>query len=175
MLRPQYWLVALLLLAPLLFTSTAQASTQASKVQAEWVYSLIPYITWSSSTKVDITICLVGQTSIFYDLTDIVAKNNNAHSTIKIQRKGSDDQLSQCKIAYIGLSERKNYTNFLNRLDDSPILTISSINNFAENGGMIELHTSDNGISLKINTMSAHKSSIIVDSDLLGFADVISN
>lgn len=160
----------------------AYALTADNEVKAGWIYALIPYIKWNDNAlnPNKITICTLGRDSVIPALTDLIpkeqAKDKKEGRKIKyitLEPRGSDNPMMGCHILYISVTEQSNYINILKSIEGKTILTLSSIKNFANRGGMIELAIKNDGVSLRINLGMTRKSNIVIDSDLLGFAEVL--
>ncbi|MBL0318241.1 MAG: YfiR family protein [Alphaproteobacteria bacterium] len=160
----------------------ANAQTADNEVKAGWIYALIPYIKWNdkSLNPNQITICTLGKDSVIPALTDLIPKEQakdkkegRKSKQVTVEPRGADNTMVGCHMLYISAAEQSNYANILKNSEGKTVLTISGIKNFADRGGMIELAVKNDGINLRINLKPAAKSNIVIDSDLLAFADVL--
>lgn len=158
--------------------NTAYAQTDESAIKAEWVYTLIPYIRWINRPYKELTICTIGREPVHTRLEEIVrreearAKEEKAKMppTIYVEKKSFASDFKNCHMLYVSVSENNKLSDILGKVEDKQILTVSSLNNFADNGGIIEFVISTDGVVVRINEKPAEKEKIVIDSDLLGFA-----
>ena len=163
-----------------LFPIFAYGQGDESKVKAQWIHTIIPYIKWENKTFSGLTICTLGQDRVGSNLIDIISKEiaapkqKGSHMIhLNVHEESAKSDFQNCHVLYISMSERDNINNLLEKLHEKPILTISSISGFSDKGGMIEFVIKDDGVVLRINQRPTVESHIIIDSDLLGFAQTI--
>lgn len=145
-----------------------------NEAKAKWIYTLIPYISWSNKSHNNVKICTIGREPIYDYLGNIVKLQNNKDlKDLIVERKSATSSFTDCHILYIGLTEQANLESILAKIENKHILTISSIENFAERGGIIEFFIKNDGLVIRINEKPAKRERITIDSDLLGFAETI--
>lgn len=79
-------------------------------------------------------------------------------------------ELNSCHVVFIGDSEQRRFVSIIKALGDSPALTISDIEDFAEKGGCIGLRYRENKIVFEVNLASAQKSKLRLPGQLLNLA-----
>jgi|GEM_PF-5858841 len=159
-------------------SGTVYAQTDESAIKAEWVYTLIPYIRWIERPHKELTICTIGREPVHSRLEEIVrreelrAKEEKAKMppVIHIEKKNYESDFKDCHMLYVSTSENNKLSNILEKVEGKQILTVSSLNDFADKGGIIEFVISSDGVVVRINEKPAEKEKIVIDSDLLGFA-----
>jgi hypothetical protein len=165
------YLMLTALVATLCLSRISYAQTDASKVKALWVHTLISYIKWGddedNSNK---TICTRGLDRTYNFLKEIQEEKKTSYNFIEI---GSNADLQQCNFLYIATSEINNISSILSGSESKKIVTVSDIKGFAQDGGMIELSHNEGVVKLKINVKVAKQSGIIINSDLLAVSEVI--
>lgn len=145
------------------------AQIAEDRVKAMWVYTLIPYITWPDAGK-PATICTRGLDSVHDALIEI---KDEKKSDVNIKEIGSQPINGECQLLYIANSEESNLSGILKQTQGKPILTVSSLYNFAGSEGIVEFIRSGNGVKLRINITNAKEAGLVINSDLLGVSEVV--
>lgn len=151
---------------------SANAQTaEESELKSQWVEALIPYVSWPEKKTENIALCMLGRDRVF----DYLEKLANQDQSLKLTiiRKSVKSSLDDCNIVYVGTSEREVVRDTLARMRNKNIISISSIADFAQEGGVIEFVTESNNVTLVVNASAAEREKITLDSDLLAFVKVI--
>lgn len=83
-------------------------------------------------------------------------------------------EIAECDALFISQSEKDRLSRILARCQQRPMLTVSDISNFAEQGGMVEMVTQDTKIRLRINVEAARDARLTISSKLLRPAQIVS-
>ena len=89
---------------------------------------------------------------------------------MKIRRYAESLDPSQCHVLYIATSERERLADILHEVRELPILTVSEIQGFSHEGGIIELLRDGERIRFKIDLGVAHRAGLELSSRLLNLA-----
>ena len=81
--------------------------------------------------------------------------------------------MDDCQILFISGSERGNLRAILSTLKNQTILTVSDIDHFANQGGMIGLVLTGNNVTFEINLDAVRQSELWFSSQLLKLARII--
>jgi hypothetical protein len=85
-----------------------------------------------------------------------------------------DDKLTQCNILFVHKSIPNNIIkNNYYRLISNNVLTIGEKNNFAKEGGIIELNSTKEKIDIKINTKTAAETKLNINANLIELASSV--
>jgi hypothetical protein len=156
----------------------AELTIDENKIKAGFVYRFILFTKWPAqqvngaifSGKKEHTIGILGN-DIFADLfSQVEGKPVHGNKILTIKRFVSFvDSNSQpdCEVLFIDRSEEKNLKKILLKLGNSPVLTVSDIDNFCEKGGMINLLTVNQRVRFKVNLSKVKKSGLSLSSDFL--------
>lgn len=161
-------IIFIMLLAPMEANTSAYNDTQ---IKAAYLINLIKFIDWPNNTSINdnIRICIIGDNLFKTIETDFEKSNISGKNIILINQK-QDSQLHSCSIVYISESEKSGFDSLLNSLQHYPVLTISDINKFAQNGGMIGFINYNGTIRLEINAKKLSESNFTIDKQLLDIA-----
>lgn len=159
--------VAVFLILPHSYVKAA--TLPDDKEIADIVLSLVQYIKWKDRNYNVINFCTIGLDTV----GDIVHRKGNEN--FNVIKNPKDTSLPACHVLYVSASEAKHADEMLWKVKDLPVVPISLIKGFAKMGGIIELVVEVNKLSFKINVTSAKKANVIIKSDLLGIANIISS
>jgi len=152
-------------------------------VKAAYLYNFIKFISWPSIESASTTdnqinkasvfnLCLLGEDPSYKKLSLLDKRPIHGHTlTIKSIPKFSPSD--DCKVLYIGASEERFLNNILPRIHSTPILTLSSIPNFANLGGTIGFITLGNVVRFNINLKQAEATQLSISSKLLELANKV--
>jgi hypothetical protein len=81
--------------------------------------------------------------------------------------------LDQCQIVFINSSEKARLPELLEKLKASRALTVSEIDGFAQEGGIINFVSEHNKVRFEINPDAARRLGLNISSELLKLAKVV--
>jgi YfiR/HmsC-like len=93
---------------------------------------------------------------------------------VKRMKWGTDlKDLKECKILFVGASERVHIDELVQIVKGLPILTVGETPGFAEHGGVIRLVLEDNRVRFEVNVDAARQAGLTISSRLLTLARII--
>lgn len=123
------------------------ASASLTDVQAKLVIIntfVGQYTRWPGRYSLDrnhqVTICSVGRDEVATQL-NMLEQASTEKLQVKVKKQIALSELNHCHVLYIAESEKISFSSWLNRAKNYPLLTISSIRHFVEEGGMVGLET----------------------------------
>jgi len=162
----------------------AQASDSSDSseylIKAGFIYNFAKFVEWPSAafTQPDspIVIGILG-TDPFGNLIDRIIENKKIGArglVVKRLKWGTDlKDLKECKILFVGASEKAHLDDLVQIVKSLPILTVGETPGFAERGGVIRFVLEDNRVRLEINVEAAHQADLTISSRLLTLARII--
>ncbi|MGA8810893.1 MAG: YfiR family protein [Thermoanaerobaculia bacterium] len=175
--RKLLWRRSLLLTAGLCVARISAAATGVEyQVKAAFIYKFATYIRWPAG--VDATtpfvIGILGKDPFGPALNDVVRSENVQGRAILVKTIGRVEDALHCDLVFVSTSERGNLQQILSVLRRAPILTVSDLDQFAEQGGMIGLVTTeDNHIRFNINKAVLEQQGLRASSQLLHLAHIV--
>lgn len=173
---PCRFLLALILF---IFSSQLFAASQTTeyKVKAAMIFKVLKFVNWPNEKNwnddLKMDICILGLDPFGSAIDAINGKKIRNH-TIRVRRfEQMDESIVFCQVLYISTSMRMKLQEIFEILQGRNILTISDMDQFAHEGGIIELVVSANKIGFIINQLSIEKSNLHIASTLLSLASVI--
>jgi hypothetical protein len=146
------------------------------EIKAAYLYNFINYIDWPENTFPGpggtITIGVVGQNPLGTALEVLNGKQVKGRTVVLKPILDAKD-LDQCQIVFINSSEKARLPELLQKLKDSRALTVSEIDGFAQQGGIINFISEHNKVRFEINPDAARRLGLNISSELLKLAKVV--
>ena len=145
-------------------------------VKAAFIYNFAKFVEWpaeSSAKEGPFVIGILGQDPFRGALDEVVSGKTVRDKKITVKRFSRIEDAMSSRILFIGNSEKESIAQIIKRLDGAPVLTVSDLRQFAEQGGMIELVIDQNRVRFIINTAAAEQSGLKPSSQLLKLARIV--
>lgn len=168
-------IIILLLSGGMLFPATALfaiAPAPADKIKAAYIYQFTQFVTWQDppvSADVPFTICVLGKEPIGSELEPL-NRRRLGRGLISVSYPQTLRDTGACNILYIAETEQRQFQSILKYLHNKPVLTVSSIPDFAARGGIIGFVTVDKRVRLEINRAAARNANIKLSAKLMEVA-----
>jgi hypothetical protein len=148
------------------------------QIKAVFLHNFASFISWPTAMQEGVhkafQFCILGDNPFAKDLDTIVMRANKDHGLQRQVRYLEQAQdMETCHILYVAASEAPRQHVIINYAANYPLLTISSIEGFARQGGMIEFYTKANKVRFFINLPVLRRAGLRADANLLRLADVI--
>jgi len=154
----------------------AQTGTQHEyELKAGVLFHIIEYVEWpkdaQSNTPPAIQIGLLGQIP-FADALEVLNGKIVQGRELVVKRLTDLQAATSCQVVFIGASEKSRVPEIMAEVKNQPVLTVSEIDGFAENGGMVNLIAGPNRIIMEINWEVTNRARLSMSSQLLKLAKV---
>jgi hypothetical protein len=173
------WRCSLMLAAGLGVAQLCNAAAAPEyRVKAAFIYKFATYIRWPASVGVEantpFVIGVIGQDPFGPSLSDVVRGQRVQGRVILIRNVGRLEEALRCDLLFVSSSERGKLQQLFVALRGAPVLTIGDMDQFAEQGGMIGLVTTeDNHIRFDINKAAIERAGLKASSQLLHLARIV--
>ncbi|MGB1540012.1 MAG: YfiR family protein [Rickettsiales bacterium] len=139
-----------------------------AQVKAGYIYNFMKFVDWPPEYLTQtFNLCVLGSNP-FGKVLDRFTGKSIRNRPIRVVIDVPLAQTRYCHVVFVSRSESGRLTNALLRLRQTPILTISDIEGFANKGGVIELFTTGGGdVAFRISQKSAQEVGLRVSSKLL--------
>jgi len=177
--RRMLWRGSFLMAAGLFIARIGVAATGAEyQVKAAFIYKFATYVRWPATTGVDVNtpfvIGVLGKDPFGSALSEVVRGQSVQGRVIVIRNIGRPEEALRCDLVFVSSSERSNLQQILAALRGVPVLTVSDVDQFAEQGGMIGLVTTeDDHIRFSINKAAIERPGLRASSQLLQLARIV--
>jgi len=167
--------------APEAFAQAADLSDSSEYlIKAGFIYNFAKFVDWPATAFAQpdspIVIGILG-IDPFGPLIDQVVQNKKIGArsfVVKRLKWGTDlKELRDCKILFVGESEKAHIDELVQIVKTLPILTVGETPGFAERGGVIRFVLEDNRVRFEINVEAAHQADLTISSRLLTLARII--
>jgi hypothetical protein len=153
--------------------STAGAS--ASELKAAFVLNFVRFTDWPPEVthrNGPIVVCVMDA-DVAGALQQIIKGRTANNREIQSRWTRKDVDLRGCHAAYITGLDAKRSSEVITMLQDSPVLTISDDDQFAEHGGMANLFIEHDNIGIAVNMAAVQRARLQVSSKLLSLARIV--
>ena len=149
-------------------------------IKAGFIFNFAKFVEWPSNafTQPDspIVIGILG-TDPFGTIIDKTVQDKKIGTrgfVVKRLKWGTDlKELKECKILFVGASERAHIDELVQIVRGLHILTVGETPGFAERGGVIRFVLEDNRVRFEVNVVAAQQADLTISSRLLTLARII--
>lgn len=143
------------------------------QIKSAYVLNFANFVEWPDGTVWEngkANLCVVGNNVLGGELFALEGRKAGGRELHVLQRTGAEENWAACHLVFIGESARRSASAIIRTLENSPILTISDMTDFAEMGGSIGLLYRKNKIAFEVNLASTKKSNLHLPGKLLNLA-----
>jgi hypothetical protein len=170
--------LAVLVVALAFFVTTGLLAQQPKpseyQVKATYLYNFGRFVKWPgklSAGKGDsFSVCVLGQDPFGSILDSTLAGETLDGKPVVLRRISKPQDAGECRILFISSKEEKRLSEIFTALDESGVLTVSDMPNFARRGGMIQFVLEGERVRFEINLASAESARLVLSSELLKVA-----
>ena len=144
------------------------------QLKAAFLYNFAKFIDWPpevlADDKASFVIGVLGNNPFGNNLEQIVAGKKINARPIVIQVLQNATEAGHCQILFISSSEKKRFTEIIQILHGTAVLTVSETDQFIESGGMVNFVPDASKIRFQINNEAAKAAGLKISSKLLSLA-----
>jgi len=150
-------------------------SNELARIKSVFVYHYAQFVQWprSSDDTQDIRLCLVGGGEVVVHLQKLHQKVMTNQRKLSVIVISPTELPESCQMMYLGVGRSDEYLEILQRLRGKPLLTISDQEDFARQGGIIEMFVRDDKVRMKINLERARSVGLKLSSKFLRLAEIL--
>jgi len=149
-------------------------------IKAGFIFNFAKFVEWPPTTFAQpdspIVIGILG-TDPFGTIIDHIVQDKKIGGrgfVVKRLKWGAEAKdLRECKILFVGASERVHIDELVQIVKGLPILTVGETPGFAEHGGVIRFVLEDNRVRFEVNVDAARQGGLTISSRLLTLARII--
>ena len=145
-------------------------------LKAAFLYNFAQFIHWPTETfskdQTTFTLCILGKDPFGPALDPVKGKSLKGRKLV-IKHVDKLQDAENCQILFISRSEKENLAEILAELRGSGVLTVGDMENFAQQGGVINLITVKRKVRFEINLDAAERAGLRISSKLLKLAKII--
>ncbi len=168
-------LVRLAVIAILVVLTSTSAFSQARKpteyeVKAAYLYNFGKFIKWPASSDPNFTICIFGSDPFGNSLDGITSGESLDGKRLAVHRINSASEAQGCRILFISRSEQGRASGVLSVVKHLPILTVSDMPDFVDDGGVIGFVMQGDRVRFQVSLPAAERAGLSLSSELLKVA-----
>ncbi len=169
--------VSFLLLLTCIFAHFAYAGPETKptqyEVEAAYLFNFGKFVVWpgtSHAAHAPFLICVLGDDPFGPVLDRTIAGETVGGRPVQDKRIARPQDATGCSILYISSSESGRLSNILPAIHEAPVLTVSDIPDFVQQGGMIQFVLRDGRVRFEVNLSTTQRNGLAMSSELLKVA-----
>jgi len=147
------------------------------EVKAAFLVNFTKFVDWPTNSYADsnapLVVGILGQDPFGQEIDNAVNGELAHGRSIVVKRLRIEDDLRSCHVLFICSSVIQQLPTILNRLKGSPVLTVSDVKVFAQQGGMFNLFLVNETVKIEINRAAAEQAGLQVSSKLLQLSRLV--
>ena len=155
---------------------TAQEIREA-EFKAAAIYNIIAFTDWPPSTfpsaDSPLVIGVLGHGPVATLLPGLIKGEKSHGRPIVLRHYNTAGEVGDCHLLFIARSVQTRWNTLREELPRKNFLTVSDLDNFAVNGGSVQVSLLNNKLRLTVNLHAARAAGVTLSSRLLRLADVI--
>ena len=164
---------SLLLAMPNLAAAQDNGDDPQDLIRSAMIYNFCKFVQWPENTPGDsIVLGVIGDKDQAPDFSSIMGKNVGS-IPIAVRVVKTSEDLRDCQLVYIADNQKERFGETLAVAQAESILTISDIDGFCSDGGIIQLVERRGKLRFFINRKAADKSQLLLSSQLLKVAKIV--
>jgi hypothetical protein len=161
----------------LLVGQDAAAALPEYKSKAALIFKIGKFVRWPDAAFTGgdgtLRLCIVGNDDFGASIDSLAGQMLQGRAIVIARLTDPEQSATECRIAFISASERDRVPALLQSVARSPVLTISDIDGFAAQGGMIGLSSTANRIHFEINAAASKRAGLEIGAQLMQLATLI--
>ena len=147
------------------------------EVQAAFLFNFTKFITWpvdsSQRSEKSLTVGVLGDDSFAAVLEELLRDKIVNGKTLIVKRLTRVQDAANIHILFVGASEVNHLPQIMKALEQTKVLTVSDIAQFAEQGGMVAFTLEDQKVRFNVNVDAVERTGLKMGSQLLKLAKIV--
>jgi len=148
-------------------TPVRAQDVQEYEVKAAYLFNFARFTEWPAPQEGPLQVCLAGRDPFGAALSALEGRPVQ-NRTVHVKRDVAVADIAGCNILFVADSEERRLPLIVRAASAHPVLTVSDIEAFTDNGGMIGLYLADQRVQFELRT---HAIELGRRSKLAHFAD----
>jgi len=175
-------ILLVMLLSSVSFVSADLAQAQTAneyEVKAAFLYNFPKFVEWPpealGNNGSPLVVGIIGDDPFGSAIDRIINGKSIAGHQFTIRRLKWGQNLRDCHILFVSSSEQKRLPQILESLKGASVLTVSEMDQFSQQGGIIGFVMEASKVRFEINTYAAEQAKLKISSRLLSLAKAVRN
>jgi hypothetical protein len=152
-------------------------SLRESEIKATAIYNIVAFTEWPAtafaSAEAPLIVGVLGHGPVATVLDGLVMNETWHGRRVLLQHFSTPAEARNCHVLFIAGSEHARWRGMNSQFARRPILTICDAENFARQGGVLQLGIERNKLHLTVNLGVARANGLVISSKVLRLAEVI--
>jgi hypothetical protein len=141
------------------------------EVEAAYLFNFGKFVGWPNThASSPFLICILGDDPFGPVLDRAIAGEVLGSRLVQDKRITHPQDAAGCSILYISSSESARLSKILSAIQEAPVLTVSDIPDFVQQGGMIQFVLRDGRVRFEVNLAPTQRNGLMMSSELLKVA-----
>jgi hypothetical protein len=141
-------------------------------LKAAYLLNFASYVEWPTLPD-PITVCVYGENPFKETTISTLLEAKKGQIDISFKNPRQLEQLTDCNILYLPLTERGNVGKASNLLHNAPVLFVTDVQDGFPAGAMINLVTETNRLRFEVNLTRVLESKLKISSKMLKLAKIV--
>lgn len=145
-------------------------------VKAAFLFNFAKFVEWPNDAFADIAsplvLCVLGKDPFGDSLRSLKGKTVNGRP-LAIRYVAVIEELDRCHLLFVSSSEKPVLPKILQATKGRSILTVGDMEDFARDGGIINLVKEESRVAIEVNLEAAQRSRLKISSKLLALAKIV--
>lgn len=147
------------------------------QIKAAFIFNFAQFVQWPdqafSSSDSPFYIGILGDDPFGSLLEKTIQGESIDQHKLVVRRSQSFEDLKNCQLLFISKSEEDHLSEILSKVDTRPVLTVSEMSRFCQNGGAIGFYLQGNKVRFEINPRAAQRGGLKISSQLLSLGKIV--
>jgi hypothetical protein len=157
--------------------ATPAASSREYQIKAVFLFNFIQFVEWPSVAFPEagspIRIGILGDDPFGPALEQTVRDETVNQRRLVVTRSQRVEDLQGCHLVFIAKSESRRIETILSVFKEQPVLTVSEVDGFARQGGVIGFYPDGKKVRFEINPATAQHQGLKMSSELLRLGKIV--
>jgi len=149
------------------------------QVQAAFLFNFAKFVTWPDESFQhsgdSLIIGVLGEDQFGAILEETIRDKTVMGKKLAVKRFVRIQDAAHCHILFLGTSEESRLSQMMTALEKTNILTVSDMEQFAEQGGMVAFTVEDQKVRFNVNVGALERAGLKMGSQLLKLARIVSD
>lgn len=141
-------------------------------IKAAFVYDMLKATQWPKARSGRVVLCVLGRDPFGAAWRSIEGRPVGK-SKLEVAPVQAGSDFAGCGALFLSTSERARWPQIRGALGTRPILTMSEMVGFAQDGGMVALMAVDNRLRFDVNLKAVRKAGLDIDTNALEQANMV--
>ena len=171
------WIFILLTLPVSNFMADDTSPSLEYQIKAGFTCKFVKFVKWPMEVFPEkgtpFTIGILGKDPFGSVMDEAIKDLTIKKRKFAVKRYNDVNGLEFCHILFIARSERERLDKIITQLHESPTLTVSEMDGFCQQGGMINYVIKYNKVRFEVNVEAAREAGLEISTQFLRLADIV--